>query len=109
MPRLRVVAGPSIEALVPISTNSDVPHTIVSDAFEGQILTYVKDFTDEHGNVLDSEYFGREDRKGITWSVQVQGMSLRMFLPLRKTGPVNPMAHTRAFPPPDIGRRCAFR
>jgi hypothetical protein len=73
MPRLRAVAGPSLEELVPISVNSGVPHNIVSDAFEGQMLAYIKGFTDEDGNVLESEYFHREDRKGITWSIQVQG------------------------------------
>ncbi len=73
MPRLRAVAGPSQDKLVPISVNSDVPHNIVSDAFEGQILAYIKGFMDEDGNVLESEYFHREDRKGITWSIQVQG------------------------------------
>lgn len=84
MPRLRAVAGPSLNELVPISVNSDVPHTIVSDAFEGQILTYIKGFTDGEGNVLQSEYFHREDRKGITWSIQVQGMPLDrdLLLPL---------------------------
>jgi hypothetical protein len=76
MPRLRAVAGPSLNELVPISVNSDVPHNIVSDAFEGQILTYIKGFTDGEGNVLQSEYFHREDRKGITWSIQVQGTLL---------------------------------
>jgi len=76
MPRLRAVAGPSLNELVPISVNSDVPHNIVSDAFEGQILTYIKGFTDREGNVLQSEYFHREDRKGITWSIQVQGTLL---------------------------------
>jgi hypothetical protein len=75
MPRLRVVAGPSVDALVPITVNSDVPHTIVSDAFEGQILAYIQGFKDKEGNVLQSEYFNREDRKGVTWSIQVQGMS----------------------------------
>jgi len=74
MPRLRVVAGPSLDALVPISVNSDVPHDIVSDAFEGQIIAYIKDFPDEEGNASPSEYFDREDRKGVTWSIQVQGM-----------------------------------
>jgi hypothetical protein len=73
MPRLRAVAGPSQDKLMPISVNSDVPHNIVSDAFEGQILAYVKGFMDEEGNVLQNEYFHREDRKGITWSIQVQG------------------------------------
>ena len=77
MPRLSVVAGPSLDALVPITVNSGIPHNIVSDAFEGQILAYIKGFTDEEGNVLQSEneYFQREDRKGITWSIQTQGTS----------------------------------
>jgi hypothetical protein len=74
MPRLSVVAGPSLDALVPITVNSGIPHNIVSDAFEGQILAYIKGFTDEDGNV-ESEYFQREDRKGITWSIQTQGTS----------------------------------
>jgi hypothetical protein len=75
MPRLSVVAGPSLDALVPISVNSGIPHNIVSDAFEGQILAYIKGFPDEEGNV-ESEYFQREDRKSITWSIQTQGTSL---------------------------------
>ncbi|KAI0064349.1 DUF1769-domain-containing protein [Artomyces pyxidatus] len=77
MPRLRVVAGPSTSELVPITANSGVPHPIMSDAFEGKILAYIKGFTDEQGRVLESEYFDREDRKGITWSIQVQGRFLR--------------------------------
>ncbi|KAI9441281.1 hypothetical protein H4582DRAFT_1931539 [Lactarius indigo] len=77
MPRLRVVAGPSLDALVPISVNSNVSHAVTSDAFEGRILAYIKDFTDKDGTVLQSEYFDREDRKGITWSIQVQGRFLR--------------------------------
>jgi len=99
MPRLRVVAGPSLDALVPISVNSGVPHDIVSDAFEGQISTYIKDFTDEKGNILDSEYFRREDRKGITWSIQVQGMwflsSLSPLPPPRPATLTNEIAHTQ--------------
>ncbi|KAH9006533.1 hypothetical protein EDB86DRAFT_2874610 [Lactarius hatsudake] len=77
MPRLRVVAGPSLDALVPISVNSNVSHPVTSDAFEGRILAYIKDFADKDGSVLQSEYFDREDRKGITWSIQVQGRFLR--------------------------------
>jgi len=79
MPRLSVVAGPSLDALVPITVNSGIPHNIVSDAFEGQILAYIKGFTDEEGDGLQSEneYFQREDRKGITWSIQTQGRFLR--------------------------------
>ena len=90
MPRLRAVVGPSLNQLVPISVNSDVPHNIVSDAFEGQILTYIKGFTDGEGNVLESEYFHREDRKGITWSIQVQGSLLDRdpLLPLAPSRPL---------------------
>ena len=86
MPRLRVVAGPSLDALVPISVNSGEPHTITSDAFEGRILAYIKDFTDKDGSVLQSEYFDREDRKGITWSIQVQGVSLYPYGVYRADG-----------------------
>ncbi len=82
MPRLSVLAGPSLDALVPISVNSGIPHNIVSDAFEGQILAYIKGFTDEEGNVLESEYFQREDRKGITWSIQTQGTLFIYCVPI---------------------------
>lgn len=78
MPRLSVLAGPSLDTLVPISVNSGIAHNIVSDAFEGQILAFVKGFTDEEGNVLQSEYFQREDRRGITWSIQTQGNVMRL-------------------------------
>jgi hypothetical protein len=81
MPRLSVLAGPSLDALVPISVNTGIPHDIVSDAFEGQILAYIKGFTDEDGNVLQSEYFQREERKGITWSIQTQGTSFALQYP----------------------------
>ena len=83
MPRLRVLAGPCPSTLVPITSrvNTNVPHTISSDLFEGQIVTTVKGFTDPEGHVLDSEYFSRDDRKGITWSIQVQGVSaLRVWM-----------------------------
>jgi hypothetical protein len=77
MPRLSVLAGPSLDALVPISVNTGIPHDIVSDAFEGQVLAYIKGFADDEGNVLQNEYFQREERKGITWSIQTQGRFLR--------------------------------
>lgn len=98
MPRLSVVAGPSLDALVPITVNSGIPHNIVSDAFEGQILAYIKGFTDEEGNVLQSEneYFQREDRKGITWSIQTQGSSFDLVpVPLSQ---VASFGIYRAFP-----------
>jgi hypothetical protein len=81
MPRLRVLAGPTLTSLVPIShiVNTDKPHTISSDRFEGQVVINIKGFTDAHGRVLDSEYFHRPDRKDITWSVQVQGNAVVLF------------------------------
>lgn len=76
MPRLRVLAGPTAEDLVPITdiVNTGQAHTISSEHFEGKIAIYVKNFVDPKGRRLTSEYFEREDRKGITWSIQVQGM-----------------------------------
>jgi len=77
MPRLRVRAGSSLESLAPISVNSGTPHNISSKLFEGKVAVYVKGFTDADGQVSDSEYFAREDRQGVTWSIQVQGRFLR--------------------------------
>ncbi|VDC02647.1 unnamed protein product [Peniophora sp. CBMAI 1063] len=76
MPRLRVVAGPSLDALVPISVNTGKAHDVSSPLFKGKIAAYIKDFPDENGNVLSSEYFERPERKGVTWSIQVQGRFL---------------------------------
>ncbi|KAH7887047.1 hypothetical protein F5I97DRAFT_1099287 [Phlebopus sp. FC_14] len=79
MPRLRVLAGPTAENQVPITelVNSGRAHDISSDRFEGKIAVYVKGFTNRQGECLGSEYFEREDRKGITWSIQVQGRFLQ--------------------------------
>jgi hypothetical protein len=56
--------------------NTNTPHAISSDLFEGQIVVSIKGFTDPDGHVLDGDYFARPDRKGITWSIQVQGATL---------------------------------
>ncbi|KZT25784.1 hypothetical protein NEOLEDRAFT_1147814 [Neolentinus lepideus HHB14362 ss-1] len=72
-PRLRVLAGPSLSALEPIEVNSDKPVEIASDAFQGKIIAYIKDFTNAEGKVLEHEYFQRQERKGVSWSIQVQG------------------------------------
>jgi len=78
MPRLRVLAGPTPTSLVPISNivNTDTPHTISTDQFEGRVVVNIKGFTDPQEQVVDSEYFHRPDRKDITWSIQVQGRFL---------------------------------
>ena len=72
MARLRILAGPSIEELYPVTANTDVPLEIKSDGFEGKVAVYIKGFEDGQG-ATDSPYFDHEKRKGITWSIQVQG------------------------------------
>jgi len=64
--------------MVPITSivNTSKAYPIHSDLFQGEIVANIKGMTDEHGRVRDSEYFGREDRQGITWSIQVQGRFL---------------------------------
>ncbi|KAK0474156.1 hypothetical protein IW261DRAFT_1341775 [Armillaria novae-zelandiae] len=82
MPGLRVLAGPSLEALEPISpmVNTNQPLRISSDIFDGKILVNIKGFTNSHpGDVRESEYFSRQDRQGITWSIQVQGRFLKPY------------------------------
>lgn len=81
-PRLRVLAGTSAESMVPITSlvNTSIPHKLSSRLFEGQVVAHIKGLTDECGNVRDSEYFIREDKAGITWSIQVQGESSSWWL-----------------------------
>ncbi|KAL0960228.1 hypothetical protein HGRIS_011862 [Hohenbuehelia grisea] len=80
MPRLRVLAGPSPTSLTPITdrVNTTSSHTIQSDHFHGQVVVNIKGFdTDAQDSELGKEdYFGRVDRQGITWSIQVQGRFL---------------------------------
>ena len=74
-PRLRVLAGTNPNAMVPITSivNTSEAYQLHSDLFQGQIVANIKGMTDERGAVRDSEYFEREERQGITWSIQVQG------------------------------------
>ena len=71
-PGLRVLAGPSPSQLTDISNlvNTARPHAIKSSRFTGQVVVHVKGFP----HAGESEYFEREDRRGITWSIQVQGL-----------------------------------
>ena len=65
--------------------NSPTPFEIKSEDFEGRIVACIKDFhagvgEDEKGEGSDDKndgswYFGRPDRQGVTWSIQVQGKS----------------------------------
>jgi hypothetical protein len=75
MRRLRVLAGASPATLVPItdSVNSQIPHHISSDLFQGEVVVNIKGFTGTDGNAILSDYFSRDDKAGITWSIQVQG------------------------------------
>ncbi|KAF8966559.1 hypothetical protein BDZ97DRAFT_1917380 [Flammula alnicola] len=77
-PRLRVLAGTSPETMVPITSlvNTSSSYTLSSPLFEGKVNVQIKGMTDEKGRVRDSKYFNREDKVGITWSIQVQGRFL---------------------------------
>lgn len=80
-PHLRVLAGTSPDNMKPISSivNTNKTHKLSSEFFEGEVVANIKGFTDEEGAIRDSEYFSREDRQGITWSIQVQGKFFRVF------------------------------
>ncbi|KAJ6593594.1 hypothetical protein B0H19DRAFT_1205104 [Mycena capillaripes] len=83
MPTLRVLAGPTPNSLTPITSlvNTNTPHRIVTEAWEGEIIVFIKGFNEtdpSHTTPEAAEYFGREDRSGVTWSIQVQG---RFLLP----------------------------
>ncbi|KAI0087393.1 hypothetical protein BDY19DRAFT_250445 [Irpex rosettiformis] len=77
MTRLRILAGPSLTNLIPIEPNSDIPLNVRSDAFEGQVAVYIKGLPDESGRPTHSPYFDHSLRKGITWSIQLQGRFLQ--------------------------------
>ncbi|KAJ3800523.1 hypothetical protein GGU11DRAFT_814664 [Lentinula aff. detonsa] len=73
MPQLRVLAGPDPNHLVSIThlVNTNTPCKVSSDHFEGHIIANIKGFNGS------TEYFERDDRKGVTWSIQVQGRFLQ--------------------------------
>jgi len=75
------MAGTSLESMVSITTlvNTNESHELSSDLFEGELVAFIKDFPDENGNIRESEYFSREDRQGITWSIQVRGRFLKPY------------------------------
>jgi len=80
MPRLRVLAGPSPDNLHPITVNDFKPHSCISsDVFEGQVVVHIDGFLDERGSDENStsDYFDIPERKGNTWSIQVQGRFLK--------------------------------
>ncbi|TEB34271.1 DUF1769-domain-containing protein [Coprinellus micaceus] len=82
MPRLRVLAGPSPTKLSPISVNTSQAHEISSELFEGKIVVHIKGFNDdgdEENTPRPDGYFENEDRRYVTWSIQVQGRFLREY------------------------------
>jgi len=79
MPRLRVLAGPSYDEMTTIEPNNNKAYPIRSDLFEGKVIVHIKGFADEQGVVSESDYFQREDRRDITWSIQVQGRFLQPY------------------------------
>jgi len=94
-PHLRVLAGTSPDTMVPIThiVNTGTSHRISSSLFEGEIAAYIKGFSPNEPSGAaqsrgeESEYFRREDRAGVTWSIQVKGVSLEYDLPiLREIG-----------------------
>ncbi|KAF7298015.1 hypothetical protein HMN09_01022600 [Mycena chlorophos] len=77
MPALRVLAGPSPQDLAPIPVNTNEPFRIKSSAFDGQVVVFIKGLNQvDAASTAESQYFGRADRSGITWSIQVQGRFL---------------------------------
>lgn len=62
-----------------IEPNNNKAYPIRSDLFEGKVIVHIKGFADEQGVVSESDYFQREDRRDITWSIQVQGELSRPF------------------------------
>ena len=83
---LRVLAGPSPNSLTDVSdkVNTNETHRIVSGTFEGVVSLQIKRFPTHH-RTTSSDYFERPDRQGITWSIQVQGLSI---LPIFSPSPV---------------------
>ena len=87
-PRLRVLAGTSPDTMVPIThiVNRGTAHRLSSSLFEGEIAVYIKGFPLNErgvGDVAQSrggepEYFRREDRQGVTWSIQVKVVLLEL-------------------------------
>ncbi|KAF7315224.1 hypothetical protein MIND_00036800 [Mycena indigotica] len=81
MPTLRVLAGPSPQQLSPITelVNSNIPFAIRSAQFDGSVVVFIKGLNQvdpTSQTCAENEYFGRQERSGVTWSIQVQGRFL---------------------------------
>lgn len=73
MPRLRVLAGESLESLKPISANKSGGHELKTSTFEGKVSVFLKNYVNEDGETSSTDYFDNPDRKGCTWSIQARG------------------------------------
>lgn len=81
-PSLHISAGPSVDKLQPIAVNhDDAPLEIDSPGFRGRATVRIKSFTGHDPDGVehrkDSPYFNDKYRKGITWSIQLQGRFLK--------------------------------
>ncbi|KAI0732740.1 hypothetical protein C8Q72DRAFT_816797 [Fomitopsis betulina] len=77
MPRLRILAGPSLGELTLIAANSNQAVDIKSDAFEGKVAAYIEGFVGASGELSDNAYFKK--RPSVSWSIQVQGRFLKPY------------------------------
>ncbi|KZT71921.1 DUF1769-domain-containing protein [Daedalea quercina L-15889] len=77
MPRLRILAGPSLEELTPIAANSGDAVEIKNEVFEGKVAAHIQGFVDPSGRATESPYFSK--RSSVTWSIQVQGRFLKPY------------------------------
>jgi hypothetical protein len=79
VPQLQVLAGTDPDHLVPITNlvNTGKTYHIQSDAFEGDVLVYLKDFG--MNDDISEPYFLSSERAGVTWSIQAQGRFLRSY------------------------------
>ena len=81
-PSLHISAGKDKDNLSPVAVNHDDKAIwIDSPSFRGRATVRIKDFTgfDPEGveHKSDSSYFNEKYRKGITWSIQIQGRFLK--------------------------------
>lgn len=81
-PSLHISAGRDTDSLQPLAVNhDDVPLEIESSGFRGRVTVRIRSFTgyDPEGvqHQSDSPYFNDAYRKGITWSIQMQGRFLQ--------------------------------
>ena len=75
MPRLRVLAGPSPNSLEILHANTGHQVDVKSDVFEGRIAVFLKDFENENGEKVPTDYFDHPERGHRTWSIQFRGTS----------------------------------